>query len=94
MPKLSGTELLKTVTSHYPGIPVIVLTGHGTIEDAVAAMRSGAFDFLTKPVNLDHLSILVKRALETREMARKNRELEAEVEAQRRTSPSSARAPR
>jgi DNA-binding NtrC family response regulator len=79
-------ELLKTVASRYPGIPVIVLTGHGTIEDAVAAMRSGAFDFLTKPVNLDHLSILVKRALETRELARKNRELEAEVDSQRRTS--------
>jgi DNA-binding NtrC family response regulator len=86
MPRLSGTDLLKAIASRYPGLPVIVLTGHGTIEDAVAAMRAGAFDFLTKPVNLDHLSILVKRALETREMARKNRELEAEVEAQRRTS--------
>jgi DNA-binding NtrC family response regulator len=86
MPKLSGTELLGKTASRYPGLPVIVLTGHGTIEDAVAAMRSGAFDFLTKPVNLDHLSILVKRALETREMARKNRELEAEVEAQKSTS--------
>jgi len=86
MPKLGGTEVLKSMTSRYPGLPVIVLTGHGTIEDAVAAMRAGAFDFLTKPVNLDHLSILVKRALETRELARKNRELEAEVEAQRRSS--------
>jgi DNA-binding NtrC family response regulator len=86
MPKLSGNELLKAVASRYPGLPVIVLTGHGTIEDAVVAMRAGAFDFLTKPVNLDHLSILVKRALESREMARKNRELEAEVDAQRRTS--------
>ena len=86
MPRLSGTELLKSIASRYPGLPVIVLTGHGTIEDAVSAMRAGAFDFLTKPVNLEHLSILVKRALETREMARKNRELEAEVDAQRRTS--------
>jgi DNA-binding NtrC family response regulator len=86
MPKLGGKELLQSVASRYPGLPVIVLTGHGTIEDAVAAMRAGAFDFLTKPVNLDHLSILVKRALESREMARKNRELEAEVDAQRRTS--------
>jgi DNA-binding NtrC family response regulator len=86
MPRLSGKELLGAVASRYPGLPVIVLTGHGTIEDAVAAMRGGAFDFLTKPVNLEHLSILVKRALETREMARKNRELEAEVDAQRRTS--------
>jgi DNA-binding NtrC family response regulator len=86
MPKLGGTEVLKAVVGRYPGLPVIVLTGHGTIEDAVAAMRAGAFDFLTKPVNLDHLSILVKRALEARELTRKNRELEAEVEAQRRSS--------
>ena len=70
MPRLSGTDLLKSIASRYPGLPVIVLTGHGTIEDAVSAMRAGAFDFLTKPVNLEHLSILVKRALETREMAR------------------------
>ncbi len=86
MPKVSGTEVLKTVVGRYPGLPVIVLTGHGTIEDAVSAMRSGAFDFVTKPVNLDHLSLLVKRALESRELARKNRELEAEVEAQRHSS--------
>jgi DNA-binding NtrC family response regulator len=86
MPKLGGGELLTTIAGRYPGLPVIVLTGHGTIEDAVNAMRSGAFDFLTKPVNLDHLSILAKRALESREMARKNRELEAEVDAQKRTS--------
>jgi DNA-binding NtrC family response regulator len=86
MPKLSGTEVLRSVVGRYPGIPVIVLTGHGTIEDAVAAMRAGAFDFVTKPVNLDHLGLLVKRALESRELARKNRELEAEVEAQRRSS--------
>ena len=86
MPRLGGTEVLKAAASRYPGLPVIVLTGHGTIEDAVSAMRAGAFDFLTKPVNLDHLSILVKRALESRELARKNRELEAEVEAQRRSS--------
>jgi DNA-binding NtrC family response regulator len=93
MPKAGGTEVLKTVVSRYPGIPVIVLTGHGTIEDAVAAMRAGAFDFLTKPVNLDHLSLLAKRALESRELARKNRELEAEVEAQRRQSSIVGRSP-
>ncbi|HTX71775.1 MAG TPA: sigma-54 dependent transcriptional regulator [Rectinemataceae bacterium] len=86
MPVKSGTELLKTVVGRYPGLPVIVLTGHGTIEDAVTAMRVGAFDFVTKPVNLDHLSLLAKRALEARELARKNRELEAEVESQRRSS--------
>jgi DNA-binding NtrC family response regulator len=86
MPAMSGGDLLRTIGGRYPGLPVIVLTGHGTIEDAVEAMRYGAFDFLTKPVNLDHLSLLVKRALESRELARKNLELEAEVEAQRKTS--------
>ena len=86
MPKLSGGEVLRSLSGRYPGLPVIVLTGHGTIEDAVAAMRAGAFDFVTKPVNLDHLTMLAKRALETRELARKNRELEDEVASQRRES--------
>jgi DNA-binding NtrC family response regulator len=86
MPRKSGNEVLKDVVGKYPGLPVIVLTGHGTIEDAVSAMRMGAFDFVTKPINLDHISLLVKRALESRELARKNLELEAEVEAQRRIS--------
>ena len=86
MPGLSGGELLKHVAARYPSVPVIVLTGHGTVEDAVDAMRNGAYDFITKPVNLDHLSILVKRALERRELSRRNEELLEEVETQRRAS--------
>lgn len=86
MPGMSGSALLKQVTGAYPSIPVIVLTGHGTVEDAVDAMRNGAYDFITKPVNLDHLSILVKRALERRELARQNQELLLEVETKQRTS--------
>ncbi|HSV55775.1 MAG TPA: sigma-54 dependent transcriptional regulator, partial [Magnetospirillaceae bacterium] len=70
----------------YPGLPVIVLTGHGTIEEAVNAMRAGAFDFIAKPVNLDHLSMLVHRALESRELERQNLELHMEVEIQKRIS--------
>ena len=57
MPKLSGEELLKRVVATYPTVPVIILTGHGTIEAAVQAMRNGAYDFLTKPLNLDRLSL-------------------------------------
>src|SRR6056297_1569511 len=68
MPGLSGGELLKRITSSYPTIPVIILTGHGTVETAVEAMRNGAFDFVTKPVNLDRLSLLAKRALSNREL--------------------------
>ncbi len=80
MPVLSGEELLKKVTSANPNIPVIILTGHGSIETAVNAMRNGAFDFLTKPVNLDRLSLLVKRALSNRQLILKHRALEEEVD--------------
>jgi DNA-binding NtrC family response regulator len=80
MPGLSGEELLRHIGAESPGVPVIVLTGHGTVENAVEAMRQGAWDFLTKPVNLDHLGQLVKRALANRELALKHREMEEELE--------------
>ncbi|MFP4179928.1 MAG: sigma-54-dependent transcriptional regulator [Spirochaetaceae bacterium] len=79
MPGLSGEELLKRISSSYPTIPVIILTGHGTIESAVEAMRNGAFDFVTKPVNLDRLSLLVKRALSNRDLVLQHRSLQEEV---------------
>ncbi len=80
MPGLSGEELLKRISIESPGVPVIVLTGHGTVENAVDAMRNGAYDFLTKPVNLDRLSLLVKRALQNRELVLRHKRLEEELE--------------
>ncbi len=80
MPRMSGEELLKRVSSAYPTLPVIILTGHGTIESAVAAMRDGAFDFATKPVNLERLSLLVKRALSNRELYIEHAALKEEME--------------
>ena len=80
MPKLSGEELLKRVSSSYPTLPVIILTGHGTIESAVSAMRDGAFDFVTKPVNLDRLALLVKRALSNRSLHLEHAALKEEME--------------
>ena len=80
MPGVSGEELLKRISAETPGIPVIVLTGHGTVENAVSAMRNGAYDFLTKPVNLERLSLLVKRALQNRELALRHHQLEEELE--------------
>ena len=79
MPKVSGEELLKHIAGTLPNLPVIVLTGHGTVENAVVAMRHGAYDFLTKPVNLDRLSLLVKRALENRVLALEHQALKEEV---------------
>jgi DNA-binding NtrC family response regulator len=83
MPRVSGEELLRRVVESYPTLPVIILTGHGTIENAVQAMRDGAYDFLTKPVNLDRLSLLVKRALSTRELALQHRALQEELQQKR-----------
>ena len=81
MPKMSGMDLLKRIYTTYPTIPVIVLTGHGTIEEAVDAMQNGAVDFLTKPVNLDHLSVLIKKCLSNKDLADKNQELKQELDA-------------
>lgn len=83
MPHLDGKTLLKEVITKTPGVSVIVLTGHGTIETAVEAMRLGAYDFLTKPVDLERLSLLVKRALKGRQLILEHRELEQELEKNR-----------
>jgi DNA-binding NtrC family response regulator len=75
MPLRSGEELLKDALERFPYLPIIILTGHGTIENAVEAMRNGAYDFITKPLNIDKLSLIVKRALENSSLKRQNREL-------------------
>lgn len=77
---ISGEEVLRKVTAETPGIPVIILTGHGSIDSAVDAMRRGAYDFLTKPLNLDQLDMIVKRALESREMSLQHQQLKKEIE--------------
>ena len=80
MDGISGEEVVKRVTTETPGIPVIVLTGHGSIDAAVDAMKSGAYDFLTKPLNLDQLNLIVKRALENRELSLQHKLLKEEIE--------------
>ncbi|QTQ16110.1 sigma-54-dependent transcriptional regulator [Treponema parvum] len=80
MPGIRGEDLLRRVTTESPGIPVIVLTGHGSIDAAVEAMHNGAYDFLTKPLNLDRLGLIVKRALKNRELSLRHRQLQEELE--------------
>jgi DNA-binding NtrC family response regulator len=75
MPILSGEEFLKQALDRYSNLPIIILTAFGTIENAVEAMRNGAYDFITKPLNIDKLSLIVKRALENSLLKRQNREL-------------------
>jgi len=80
---VSGEDVLRHVTAETPGIPVIVLTGHGSIDAAVQAMHDGAYDFLTKPLNLEQLEMIVKRALEGRELSLKHQQLLSEVSSER-----------
>lgn len=79
MDGISGSEVVKKVCSEHPGIPIIVLTGHGSIDDATAALKAGAFDFLTKPLDLDHLNKIVKNALQGKILAEQNRELQSKL---------------
>lgn len=79
MDGISGEEVVRQVTTKHPGIPIIVLTGHGSIDDATAAIKAGAFDFLTKPLDLDHLNIVVKNALRGKELAEQNKQLKEKL---------------
>lgn len=86
MDGISGEEVVRHVAVETPGIPVIVLTGHGSIDAAVKAMRDGAYDFLTKPLNLEQLNMIVKRALESRELSLQHNLLRKEVEQKKASS--------
>ncbi|MGD1820810.1 MAG: sigma-54-dependent transcriptional regulator [Pleomorphochaeta sp.] len=81
MEGMSGEELLRKVVSSYPNIPVVILTGHGTIETAVEAMRNGAVDFFTKPVDLDRLLLLVKKSLKQKDLLDENIKIKEELAA-------------
>jgi len=79
MPHVSGEELLLSVTKDYPEVPVIVITGSNDVDTAVACMRTGAFDYMVKPVEKSRLISGVKRAIELRELQRENKLLRAHV---------------
>jgi len=72
MPGASGLDVLRETKHADASIPVILLTAFGSVEEAVTAMKEGAFDFLQKPVDLDHLKLLVQRAARQQEMQREN----------------------
>ncbi len=81
MPGMDGIEALTRIKAMHPDLPVVVLTAHGTIDSAVEAMKLGAFDYLTKPVDRDQLRSTVKKALEVGALTRENRYLREVVAA-------------
>ena len=83
LPRGDGFGVLRAAKDLDPEMAVIVMTGHGSIEDAVAAMKDGATDFLEKPVDPEHLRLLVARALDRHRMATENMLLKEELAARR-----------
>jgi len=73
--RLDGLGILNVLHKEEPSIPVIMISGHGTIETAVAALQHGAYDFIEKPFQADRLLVVVRRALEASRLARENAEL-------------------
>ena len=79
MPNLNGMEVLKYVTENSRDSICMILTGYGTIKNAVEAVKLGAFDYLTKPVKMDEILITLKRALEFRDLKRENQNLKNQL---------------
>ncbi|MGI8725720.1 MAG: sigma-54-dependent transcriptional regulator [Methyloceanibacter sp.] len=73
--KLDGLELLDRIRAAHPELPVIIISGHGNIETAVAAIKRGAYDYIEKPFKADRLVLITARALEASKLRRENREL-------------------
>jgi two-component system nitrogen regulation response regulator NtrX len=69
---MDGIDILKKVKSDYPEVPVVIISGHGNIEIAVAAIKQGAYDFIEKPFNIDQLLVVIRRAMETSRLRREN----------------------
>ena len=72
---MDGIDILKSVKRDNPDVPVIIISGHGNIEIAVAAIEQGAYDFIEKPFNIDQLMVVITRAMETSRLRRENSEL-------------------
>lgn len=70
-----GLKILENIKAHYPLLPVIMISGHGTIETAVSAIRNGAYDFIEKPFKTDRLILMVARALESASLKKENEAL-------------------
>ena len=73
--RMDGIDILKTVKRSNPDIPVVIISGHGNIEIAVAAIKQGAYDFIEKPFNIDQLLVVISRAMEASRLRRENSEL-------------------
>jgi NtrC-family two-component system response regulator AlgB len=80
MAEMNGLELLKEIKTRYPGTIVILMTAYGTIQNAVAAMKAGAYDYVTKPFSLDQIQHAVERGFEVMQLRSENRALRNSID--------------
>ena len=80
MPKLTGKDVLDHVKKHYPQIPVLIMTAFGSIEAAVEAMRTGAFDYITKPFSNEELLLSISKAMQYARAQQENRQLRRQIQ--------------
>ncbi len=73
--RMDGIDILKQVKRDHPEVPVVIISGHGNVEIAVAAIKQGAYDFIEKPFNIDQLMVVIRRAMETSRLRRENIDL-------------------
>jgi len=80
MPELDGLQTLREIRRLYPDLPVVMMTAYGTVETAVASMKEGALDYLTKPIDLDELLLILNKVIERSNLIRENRELRIKLQ--------------
>src|SRR4030043_260324 len=80
MPEIDGLQTLRGIRKLYPELPVVMVTAYGTVETAVASMKEGALDYLTKPIDLDELLLMLQKVIERSYLIRENKELKAQLQ--------------
>jgi two-component system NtrC family response regulator len=80
MPALDGLQTLREIRRLYPDLPVVMMTAYGTVETAVASMKEGALDYLTKPIDLDELLLILQKVIERSNLIRENKALKAQLQ--------------
>jgi len=79
MPEMDGLELLRVIKKEYPSTAVIFITGYGSIENAVEAMKEGAFDYITKPIIDNEIRMVLRRLFKQQELIEENARLRQEI---------------
>ncbi len=80
MPELDGLQTLREIRRLYPDLPVVMMTAYGTVETAVATMKEGALDYLSKPIDLEELLLIFQKVMERSHLIRENKELRAQLQ--------------